>query len=247
MWTRLPARVSAVVLKLAIILEAYFLSDASGPSNCSCLPRNPLHAAPGCNALLLSCAKSKFSFKCQVCTMCWSWCGRSRAEKKAFRYLKYKRNSFSKHVSLFLSINYYLIVLLISIKWVHAAMGWVKDKASLKCNFLGTDACPWTRGGKCELMSPLQGAWSQLGTGSFLWGWCGVSRLPQKWGMSAQPLFWFSKGNIDVFQLFQLAKSFSYEMLLQTLLFVKLCTTRPLWQLSMYSMCFWTSAVQLLT
>lgn len=77
-------------------------------------------------------------------------------------------------------------------------------------------------------MSPLQGAWSQLGMSSFLWGWCGVTRFPHKWGMSAQPLFWLTKGNRDVFQL---AKSFSYEMLLQTFLFVRLCTTWPLWQL----------------
>lgn len=56
--------------------------------------------------------------------------------------------------------------------------------------------------------------------------------------MSAQPLFWFTKGNIDVSQLFQLAKSFSYEMLLQTFLLVRLCTTWPLWQLSKYSTMF---------
>lgn len=87
-------------------------------------------------------------------------------------------------------------------------------------------------------MPPLQAAWSQLGMSCFLWGWCGVSQLPHKLGMSAQPLFWLTKGNIDVFQLFQLAKSFSYEMLLQTYLFVRLCTTGLLWQLSMYSIMF---------
>lgn len=173
--------------------------------------------------------------------MCLSWCSSTPslvgAEEKVFRYSKYKLNIFQ---------NTFLSSFLL-MKWVHAAIGWLEDKASLNCSCPWNRPCPWTGEGKLSWCLPGRER-------GHSWAWaasCGDGVVSQGFLTNEECLLSLSSGLLKATEMF-----LNYFNLLKVS--VMKCFSR-LSCLSDFALhgpcgsyqgtlpCFWRSVVQILT